>query len=51
MHFENIMLSAISQNIKLKATNEHLRKTNKNSQTQTIAWRLPEGRWAGGSKG
>ena len=30
--------------IKRKATNEQARKTSKNSQTQPIAWRLPEGK-------
>ena len=38
-------------NIKLKATNEQIRKTNKNSSTQTTVWEGPEGRGVGGSKG
>ena len=32
--------------IKLRATNSQTRKTNKNSQTQTTEWWLPEGREA-----
>ena len=57
--FENMMLSKISQaekvknhaislmwNIKLEATNEQTRNTNKNSQTQTTVRWLPEkGGW------
>ena len=34
--------------IKLKATNKQDKQTNKNSQTQTTLWQLPEGKGIGG---